>query len=111
MFDCSLFAAVSCPRAGQFVSDVIGLVTRPKIASTPEVSRATMPPRLVARIPEVTSSNAVTAVRQESAAGRLFSRLNFWEKTLKANNFVLSSVKFGYTIPFVSLPSTCFFKE
>ena len=62
-----------------------------------------MPPRLVARIPEVTSSNVATAVRQESAARRLFSHLNFWEKTLKANNFVLSSIKFGYTIPFVSL--------
>jgi hypothetical protein len=40
-------------------------------------------------------------------AGRLGSNLQFWTNDLKASRFVLSTIEFGYSIPFVELPSRC----
>ena len=49
--------------------------------------------------------------KKESAVGRLYAAFDFWKNVLKANDFVLDIVKFGYAIPFVTLPTPCFFKN
>ena len=57
------------------------------------------------------NNEEVTCAAQSTTAGMLYASLNFWENTLKANDYILSAIRFGYSIPFVKLPSPCFLKN
>ena len=57
------------------------------------------------------NNDKVTSAFQSTAAGMLCASLNFWENTLKANDYIVSAIRFGYRIPFVNLPSPCFLKN
>jgi len=43
-------------------------------------------------------------MKSDSVAGKLSKHYEFWESDLAASSFVLSIVKHGYKLPFVSNP-------
>ena len=46
-----------------------------------------------------------------SASGRLKASFIFWKNTLKANDFILETIQYGYRIPFISMPPPCYLRN
>ena len=53
----------------------------------------------------------VTCKRKDSVVGRLNKKFLFWKNELQASEFILNTIKNGYTIPFVYNPSPFFAKN